>query len=56
MGAALPVAGLLAVGPAMRLAAEAARAAGCAEVATFASPEDTVAHLLSACSAATACW
>jgi UDP-N-acetylmuramoyl-tripeptide--D-alanyl-D-alanine ligase len=45
--AALPVAGLLAVGPAMRLAAERARAAGCPEVATFASPEGAVAHVLS---------
>ncbi len=45
--AALPVAGLLAVGPAMRLAAETARAAGCPEVATFASPEGAVAHVLS---------
>jgi UDP-N-acetylmuramoyl-tripeptide--D-alanyl-D-alanine ligase len=44
--AALPVAGLLAVGPAMRLAAEAARTAGCHDVATFASPEGAVAHVL----------
>jgi UDP-N-acetylmuramoyl-tripeptide--D-alanyl-D-alanine ligase len=44
--AALPVAGLLAVGPGMRLAAEAARSAGCPEVATFASPEGAVAHAL----------
>jgi UDP-N-acetylmuramoyl-tripeptide--D-alanyl-D-alanine ligase len=44
--AALPVAGLLAVGPAMRLTAEAARAAGCPEVATFASPEGAAAHAL----------
>ena len=44
--AALPVAGLLAVGPGMRLAAEAARAAGCPEVATSASPEGAVAHAL----------
>jgi UDP-N-acetylmuramoyl-tripeptide--D-alanyl-D-alanine ligase len=45
--AAVPVAGLLAVGPAMRVAAEAARAAGCPDVATFASPEGAAAHLLS---------
>ncbi len=44
--AALPVAGLAAVGPAMRLAAEAARAAGCPDVASFANPEDAVAHLM----------
>jgi UDP-N-acetylmuramyl pentapeptide synthase len=43
---ALPVAGLLAVGPAMALTAEAARAAGCPEVATFASPEGAAAHAL----------
>jgi UDP-N-acetylmuramoyl-tripeptide--D-alanyl-D-alanine ligase len=44
--AALPVAGFMAVGPGMRLAAEAARSAGCSEVATFASPEGAVAHAL----------
>jgi UDP-N-acetylmuramoyl-tripeptide--D-alanyl-D-alanine ligase len=44
--AALPVAGLMAVGPGMRLAAETARSAGCPEVATFASPEGAVAHAL----------
>jgi UDP-N-acetylmuramoyl-tripeptide--D-alanyl-D-alanine ligase len=44
--AALPVAGLMAVGPGMRLAAEIARSAGCPEVATFASPEGAVAHAL----------
>jgi UDP-N-acetylmuramoyl-tripeptide--D-alanyl-D-alanine ligase len=44
--AALPVAGFLAVGPAMQLAAEAARGAGCPDVATFASPEGAVAHVL----------
>jgi len=44
--AALPVAGFLAVGPAMRLAAESARAAGCPEIATFASPEGAAAHAL----------
>jgi UDP-N-acetylmuramoyl-tripeptide--D-alanyl-D-alanine ligase len=44
--AELPVAGVVAVGPSMRLAAETARAAGCPEVATFASPEDAAAHLM----------
>jgi UDP-N-acetylmuramoyl-tripeptide--D-alanyl-D-alanine ligase len=44
--AGLPVAGFLAVGPAMRWAAEVARTAGCPEVATFASPEGAVAHVL----------
>jgi UDP-N-acetylmuramoyl-tripeptide--D-alanyl-D-alanine ligase len=44
--AGLPVAGLAAVGPAMRLAAEAARAGGCPDVATFASPEGAAAHVL----------
>jgi UDP-N-acetylmuramyl pentapeptide synthase len=44
--AGLPVAGLAAVGPAMRLAAETARAAGCPAVGTFASPEGAAAHLL----------
>ena len=42
-----PVAGLAAVGSAMRLAAEAARAGGCPDVATFASPEGAAAHVLS---------
>jgi UDP-N-acetylmuramoyl-tripeptide--D-alanyl-D-alanine ligase len=44
--AALPVTGLLAVGPAMRLAAEAARLAGCQEVATFTTPEGAAEHAL----------
>jgi UDP-N-acetylmuramoyl-tripeptide--D-alanyl-D-alanine ligase len=44
--AGLPVAGFLAVGQAMRLAAESARAAGCPEIATFASPEGAAAHAL----------
>jgi UDP-N-acetylmuramoyl-tripeptide--D-alanyl-D-alanine ligase len=44
--AAVPVAGLLAVGPGMRLTAETARAAGCPEVATFATPEGAAAHAL----------
>jgi UDP-N-acetylmuramoyl-tripeptide--D-alanyl-D-alanine ligase len=37
--------GFAATGPAMRLAAEAARAAGCAGVATFDAPEDAARHL-----------
>jgi UDP-N-acetylmuramoyl-tripeptide--D-alanyl-D-alanine ligase len=44
--AALPVAGFAAVGPAMRLAAEAARAGGCPDVAIFAAPEGAAAHVL----------
>jgi UDP-N-acetylmuramoyl-tripeptide--D-alanyl-D-alanine ligase len=43
--AALPLAGLVAVGPAMRVAAEAARTAGCPEVAVVSEPEAAVAHL-----------
>jgi UDP-N-acetylmuramoyl-tripeptide--D-alanyl-D-alanine ligase len=45
--AGLPVAGLAAVGSAMHLAAEAARAGGCPDVATFPSPESAAAHVLS---------
>ena len=45
--AGLPVAGLAAVGSAMQLAAEAARAGGCSDVATFSSPEGAAAHVLS---------
>ena len=45
--AGLPVAGLAAVGSAMSLAADAARASGCPDVATFASPEGAAAHILS---------
>jgi UDP-N-acetylmuramoyl-tripeptide--D-alanyl-D-alanine ligase len=44
--AGLPVAGLAAVGPAMRLTAEIARAGGCPDVATFASPEGAAEHVL----------
>jgi UDP-N-acetylmuramoyl-tripeptide--D-alanyl-D-alanine ligase len=44
--AALPVAGLAAVGSAVRVAAEAARGVGCPDVATFASPEGAAAHIL----------
>jgi UDP-N-acetylmuramoyl-tripeptide--D-alanyl-D-alanine ligase len=44
--AGLSVTGLAAVGPAMRLAAETARAGGCPDVATFASPEGAAAHVL----------
>jgi UDP-N-acetylmuramoyl-tripeptide--D-alanyl-D-alanine ligase len=44
--AALPVAGLAAVGSAVRVAAEAARVGGCPDVATFASPEGAAAHIL----------
>jgi UDP-N-acetylmuramoyl-tripeptide--D-alanyl-D-alanine ligase len=44
--AALPVAGLAAVGSAVRVAAEAARGGGCPDVATFASPEGAAAHIL----------
>ena len=44
--AALPVAGLATVGTAMRLAADAARASGCPDVATFASPEGAAAHMI----------
>jgi UDP-N-acetylmuramoyl-tripeptide--D-alanyl-D-alanine ligase len=43
--AALPVAGLAAVGPAMRVAAEAARAGGCPDVATFAEPAEAAQHV-----------
>ena len=45
--AALPLAGLVAVGPAMRRAAEVAREAGCPEVAVLAEPEAAAAHLAS---------
>ena len=44
--AALPVAGLAAVGSAIRLTAETARMGGCPDVATFASPEGAAAHVL----------
>ena len=44
--AALPVAGVAAVGSAIRLTAEAARTGGCADVATFAEPEAAAAHML----------
>jgi UDP-N-acetylmuramoyl-tripeptide--D-alanyl-D-alanine ligase len=44
--AGLPVAGLATVGTAMRLTAEAARTAGCPDVATFASPEGAAEHVL----------
>jgi UDP-N-acetylmuramoyl-tripeptide--D-alanyl-D-alanine ligase len=44
--AALPVAGIAAVGSAIRMTAEAARAGGCPDVATFASPEGAAAHML----------
>ena len=44
--AALPVAGLATVGTAMRLAVDAARASGCPDVATFASPEGAAAHMI----------
>ena len=44
--AALPVAGLAAVGSAIRLTAETARMGGCPDVATFASPEGAAAHML----------
>jgi UDP-N-acetylmuramoyl-tripeptide--D-alanyl-D-alanine ligase len=44
--AGLPVAGLAAVGSAMGLAAEAARAGGCPDVATFSSAEGAAAHVL----------
>jgi UDP-N-acetylmuramyl pentapeptide synthase len=44
--AGLPVAGFAAVGSAMGLAAERARAGGCPGVATFASPEGAAAHVL----------
>ena len=44
--AGLPVAGLAAVGSAMRLTAEVARAGGCPDVATFASPEGAAAHVI----------
>lgn len=43
--AALPAAGFAAVGPAMRLAAEAARAGGCREVATFVEPVEAALHV-----------
>jgi UDP-N-acetylmuramoyl-tripeptide--D-alanyl-D-alanine ligase len=43
--AAVPVAGLAATGPAMRLAAEEARRAGCPDVATFDAPEAAAAHV-----------
>ncbi len=43
--AAVPVAGLAAVGPAMRATAASARAAGCPEVETFDAPEAAAAHL-----------
>jgi UDP-N-acetylmuramoyl-tripeptide--D-alanyl-D-alanine ligase len=43
--AALPVAGFAAVGPAMRLAAEAAHAAGCPDVATFDEPAEAALHV-----------
>ncbi len=41
--AALPTAGLATAGPAARVAATAARAAGCPEVASFDAPEDAAA-------------
>src|SRR4029077_8934615 len=44
--AGLPVAGLAAVGSAVRLTVEAARGGGCPDVATFASPEGAAAHIL----------
>ncbi|HEV8307008.1 MAG TPA: UDP-N-acetylmuramoyl-tripeptide--D-alanyl-D-alanine ligase [Methylomirabilota bacterium] len=44
--AALPAAGLVTVGPAMRAAAAAARAAGCPDVAAFDAPEAAVAYLM----------
>jgi UDP-N-acetylmuramoyl-tripeptide--D-alanyl-D-alanine ligase len=44
--AGLPVAGLAAVGSAVRLTVETARAGGCPEVASFASPEGAAAHIL----------
>jgi UDP-N-acetylmuramoyl-tripeptide--D-alanyl-D-alanine ligase len=44
--AGLPVAGLAAVGSSVRLTVEAARAGGCPDVATFASPEGAAAHIL----------
>src|SRR5262249_26749252 len=44
--AGLPVAGLAAVGSAARLTAEVARAGGCPDVATFASPEGAAAHVI----------
>jgi UDP-N-acetylmuramoyl-tripeptide--D-alanyl-D-alanine ligase len=44
--AGLPVAGLAAVGSAMRLAVESARAGGCPDVSTFASPEGAATHVL----------
>jgi UDP-N-acetylmuramoyl-tripeptide--D-alanyl-D-alanine ligase len=43
--AALPAAGLAAVGPGMRLAAAEARRAGCPDVATFDAPEAAAAYL-----------
>ncbi len=44
--AALPVAGLATVGAATRVTAEVARAGGCPEVATFATPEGAAAHMI----------
>jgi UDP-N-acetylmuramoyl-tripeptide--D-alanyl-D-alanine ligase len=43
--AALPVAGLATAGGGMRLAADAARAAGCPDVASFDTPEAAAAHV-----------
>jgi len=44
--AALPVAGLATVGAATRVTADVARAGGCPEVATFATPEGAAAHMI----------